>query len=241
MAEESIQIYAVIPAAGKSTRMQAAVSGSSKVFYRVSDSTPTILELSLITLLQSGILRGVVLAVRPADHALALDLLAKVTANFSITPEFETQVVAGGRTRQESVYNALRVLSGKAQQVLIHDAARPLCRPEEVRAVANECIRCGAAILACPIHSTVKRADSAGHILETVARDGLYLAQTPQAFSLELILAAHAAAVANGLTVTDDSELVERFGHPVTIVPGSPNNIKITTADDLALLRAFVP
>jgi len=139
-------------------------------------------------------------------------------------------VVGGGSTRQESVYNGLIVLE-EMEIVAIHDAARPLVSAKTISATIEAARSSGAALACVPVRETVKR--KSGAFLETVSRADLWLAHTPQTFRTELILEAHRLARESGFDGTDDSALVERLGHPVTIVPDSENNLKITTPEDL--------
>ena len=115
----------------------------------------------------------------------------------------------------------------------IHDAARPCFANEWVSNVFAAAEKSGAAILAIPVAGTLKRVAADHTIIETVAREGLWEAQTPQVFRRTLILEAYAKR--GGFQATDDAQLVERIGHAVTIVPGSPVNIKITAREDLRL------
>jgi 2-C-methyl-D-erythritol 4-phosphate cytidylyltransferase len=139
-------------------------------------------------------------------------------------------VVDGGTERCDSVEKALARVKPEAQFVCIHDAARPCLADPWIDSVFAAAERTGAAILAVPVHGTLKRvADRT--IQETVSRSGLWEAQTPQVFRRELILEAYAQR--GGFQATDDSQLVERLGRPVTVVPGSSLNIKITTKEDL--------
>jgi len=148
--------------------------------------------------------------------------------------EGKVAVVAGGSTRQESVYKGLLALEGSGVEVVaIHDAARPLADP----AVIRETLRiagtgCGA--VACmPMRDTVKR--SRGEKIEkTVDRRSLWLAQTPQSFPLAMILEAHRAARESGYSGTDDSSLCERLSFPVAIVGSTAENLKITEPSDMA-------
>ena len=142
------------------------------------------------------------------------------------------QLAAGGASRQESVFNGLEHVPEGVSIVAIHDAVRPLVTGACI-AACIEGARChGACIAALPAWDTLKRVGPGGSIRETLPRDLLWMAQTPQTFELGLIRAAHAAARRTGWTGTDDAELVERIGAPVHVVPGSRFNFKITTIDD---------
>jgi len=143
--------------------------------------------------------------------------------------------VPGGASRQDSVRAGLLALKPHAPAVvLVHDAARPIIPPGTVPALLEALDRFAGAIPAAPVADTLKRADN-GTILETVPREGLFRAQTPQAFRYEVLLAAHHAEVTGS---TDDASLLEALGQTVAIVAGSEANIKLTYPDDLARLEA---
>lgn len=142
------------------------------------------------------------------------------------------EAVKGGDTRADSVKNALGKVSDDVDFVAVHDAARPVFTDAWVDDVFAAAEKTGAAILATPVTSTLKRVANKA-IVETVERKDLWQAQTPQVFRRQLLLDAHAQADAS--TATDDAELVQRLGHVVTIVPGSALNMKITTREDLKL------
>jgi 2-C-methyl-D-erythritol 4-phosphate cytidylyltransferase len=144
-------------------------------------------------------------------------------------------VVHGGAERSDSVEKALAKVKPSADLVCIHDAARPCLCDEWVDTIFAAGERTGAAIYAVPVSNTLKRAGSDKRILETVPREGLWEAQTPQVFRRELLLEAYARR--GGFQATDDAQLVERLGHAVTIVPGSPINMKIATKEDLRLAQ----
>ncbi|MSO99443.1 MAG: bifunctional 2-C-methyl-D-erythritol 4-phosphate cytidylyltransferase/2-C-methyl-D-erythritol 2,4-cyclodiphosphate synthase [Acetobacteraceae bacterium] len=143
--------------------------------------------------------------------------------------------VPGGATRQESVRAGLLALRSFAPDfVLVHDAARPVIPPGTVPALLAALSHAPGAIPAAPVADTLKRAEN-GLILETVPREGLFRAQTPQAFRFPALLAAHHAGVTGA---TDDASLLEALGQSVAVVPGSELNIKLTYPDDLARLEA---
>jgi 2-C-methyl-D-erythritol 4-phosphate cytidylyltransferase len=134
---------------------------------------------------------------------------------------------------------ALELTSAEADLVLIHDAARPLARPELFSAVLAAASQFGAAIAAVPLADTLKRAH-AGVVCATLARDGLFQSQTPQAFRRALLLSAFANAQERGWEATDEAALLERIGRQVHIAQGSAENFKITTAEDLAMAQRLV-
>jgi 2-C-methyl-D-erythritol 4-phosphate cytidylyltransferase len=140
--------------------------------------------------------------------------------------------VAGGAERQDSVRAGLEALGADFEWVAVHDAARPLVRPEAVARVIEAARAEGAAILAVPVCDTIKRVQ-AGRILDTPSRSQLCAAQTPQVFRAALLREALAKAGAEGFRGTDDAELVERLGVRVRVVEGDPQNLKITDPPDL--------
>ncbi|PLX83244.1 MAG: 2-C-methyl-D-erythritol 4-phosphate cytidylyltransferase [Desulfuromonas sp.] len=148
-------------------------------------------------------------------------------------------VVPGGGERQDSVRNGLLACgAGPQDTVLVHDGVRPLFPPELIPVVVEAARRCGACVVGVPVKDTIKEVVE-GRVRGTPDRERLWQAQTPQAFRFDLILKAHRKALEAGFRVTDDAALVERLGHPVVMVEGSYRNIKITTPEDLALVRAL--
>ena len=145
--------------------------------------------------------------------------------------------VTGGATRQESTLLGLRALAESAPEgVLIHDAARPFAEPTLIAAVAHAISPEGGVLPALPVSDTLKQAHDGRRVERTVPRQSLYAAQTPQGFPFAPILAAHEQAHAQGLSdFTDDAAIAEWAGLPLLIVPGAPDNVKLTWARDIAL------
>ena len=173
----------------------------------------------------------------PADEASRVSRLLQ-----PVVGETELHVVEGGQTRQQSVALALRVLPDDVDVVLVHDAARPLVPDEVIDAVTNA-VRSGAdaVVPAVPVADTVKRVDTAGRVEETVDRTQLRAAQTPQGFARIVLEAAHRHAEETGLDdSTDDAGLVEHFGRPVMVIPGSEDGFKVTRPIDLVLAEAVL-
>jgi 2-C-methyl-D-erythritol 4-phosphate cytidylyltransferase/2-C-methyl-D-erythritol 2,4-cyclodiphosphate synthase len=165
--------------------------------------------------------------IQPVGEAASID------AALEGLPHLPT--VPGGATRQDSVRAGLLALRAHAPDVvLVHDAARPVIPPGTVPALLAALLQHPGAIPAAPVADTLKRAKD-GVILETVPREGLFRAQTPQAFRFESLFAAHHAGVTGA---TDDASLLEVLGQTVAIVPGSERNIKLTYRDDLNRLEA---
>ncbi len=157
------------------------------------------------------------------------------------------QVVMGGEQRADSVLNGLQAVRPEIPLVAIHDAARPCIAAPWIDAVFAAAEKTGAAILATPCHATLKRADADQTIQQTLSREFVWLAQTPQVFRKQLLVNAYAAyaQTSQSASATDDSAIVEASGAPVQLIEGSPLNIKVTTQADLKFaelaLRALPP
>ncbi len=150
-------------------------------------------------------------------------------------------IVAGGNDRQQSVWNGLQAMPSETEWVIVHDAARPLVKPSLIVSVWEAAQEIGtAAIAALPCSDTVKRTLDGVLIAETLDREQIWLAQTPQVFAADLLKEAHEQALKDGCSATDDAMLVERLGVPIRLVLGDPTNIKITHPVDLALAEALI-
>ena len=210
-------VWVVVPAGGRGVRM-----GRKKQDIRVG--TRPVLRWTLDVLEATGEVEGVVVAV-PAEDVRAwrrrLRGCRKVRA-----------VVAGGPERQESVARGLAAVPPTVPWILVHDGVRPCITPELVRRVVEATRAHGAATAALPVAETLKRG-AEGWVKETVPRDGLWAIQTPQGFRADLLREAHRRASTDGVLGTDDAALVERLGARVVMVPGVPQNLKITTREDL--------
>ena len=151
-----------------------------------------------------------------------------------------SQIVPGGKRRQESVKNGIDVLSKDAEVVVIHDGVRPFVTKAIIEESIQLAIRFGAVVVAMPVKETIKMAHSDGTVLKTLDRESLWQIQTPQTFQANLIKEAYHRATENGFIGTDDASLVEQLGVKVHILPGSYTNIKITTKEDLMLAHLFL-
>jgi 2-C-methyl-D-erythritol 4-phosphate cytidylyltransferase len=148
-------------------------------------------------------------------------------------------VVLGGERRQDSVEAGLGLVRPEVDVIVIHDGARPFAPPALFDACTSEAARTGAAIAAAPVTDTLKR--SVGrNVGETIPRENIWAAQTPQAFRADLLRNAFAYAHERGLDVTDEAGILEAQDIAVRIVPSTPRNLKITTSDDLELAEALV-
>ncbi len=148
------------------------------------------------------------------------------------------EVVEGGAERADSVQNALARVKADVDYVAIHDAARPLIVNDWITDLFEAAEKYDAVIPAVPVASTLKKVGDGKTILETVSRERIYEAQTPQIFKRELLLEAYAKR--DDFQPTDEAQLVERIGHPVKIIEGSPMNMKITRETDFHMAKALV-
>jgi 2-C-methyl-D-erythritol 4-phosphate cytidylyltransferase len=216
-------VAAILVAAGPGTRLGAA---QPKAF--VSLQGVPLFVRSLRALLATPAIDDAVVVAPPDLTAAAAEQLA---ADGPWRPM--PRIVGGGAERQDSVRHGLAAVAAEATLIVIHDAARPFVARATVDAAIDVAREHGAAIVATPATDTVKIVHPDGWIEATPPRARTWLAQTPQVFRADLIRAAHARAD-HADPATDDAALVERLGHRVRIVAGSPDNRKITTPDDLA-------
>ncbi len=223
-------ISAVIVAAGKGLRMNHRVR---KQYLLIADRP--VLGHTLLVFDGCELIDEVFVVVSKEDFNFCQDTLIP-----PLNLKKKINLVRGGTERQDSVYNGLQALSPKTDTVVIHDGVRPFVGPEELAACIAGAEETGACILGIHVSDTLKHADKTGHIEKTLARDNLWMAQTPQVFQYELILNAHETARRDGFRGTDDALLLERLGIDVKIISGSKTNIKITTPQDLALAEAIL-
>lgn len=171
---------------------------------------------------------------QPVDEAAIAAILA------AANPAVPVQWIVGGETRQESVSRGLAALPPGAQGVLIHDGARCLVSPSLLARCAEAVQQGLAVIAAAPVTDTIKQVDGQGTITATPDRNQLWAAQTPQGFPVQQLRDAHAMALAQGWSVTDDAALFERLGLAVQVLEAPPSNIKLTTPFDLTIAEAVL-
>ena len=217
------QFAVILPAAGKSSRFTQ--QKRKKVFVDLKGRAVWLRAAEVF--LNRDDVAQVLIAVSPEDMEWFKEKFAANLAFLNI------EVVAGGAERADSVKNALARVKPDVEFVAVHDAARPLIVAPWIDAVFAAAKTSGAAILATPVTSTLKRVGKDQAISETVSREGLWAAQTPQVFRRDWLLEAYAKRA--GLQPTDEAQLVEQSGRTVTVVEGSPLNMKITTEADFRL------
>lgn len=190
---------------------------------------------TLRVLQASNAIHEIILAVPAAEREYCLTHI--------VTPHHfskVTKIVAGGEHRQDSVRHALAKIDREVDLVLVHDAVRPFLTEQMVQQVLEQAAMHGAAIIALPMRDTVKQVGADRMIQRTVDRGPLWLAQTPQAFRRELLERAHQKAHLEGIQATDDAHLIELLGHPVAVVEGSGENIKVTRPEDMVIGEAIL-
>ncbi len=203
---------AVIVAAGKGVRMGKTIG---KQFLPLGGRA--ILAHTLSVFDKSAMIDRMILVLSPDERVYCkTEVLSKMTLDTPLS------LVSGGPTRQESVYNGLNAIQEKDSIVIIHDGVRPFVRPHHIVETVEKARETGACILALPVTDTLKAVDSAHCIQATLARSTVWMAQTPQTFRLEVIRRAHQSARDTEYKGTDDAQLVERMGLPVTVISGSP-------------------
>ena len=218
-------IAVIIPAGGIGRRMGVR---TPKQFLRLGGST--ILALTVGHFARHPAVSDVVIAAPAAHLARTRRALSAVRGGARV------HVVTGGTERQESVWLGMQAAPADVALIVVHDAVRPCITRPLIDRVTDAARRSGGAICALPIGETVKRVRD--DVVEvTVDRSTLWAVQTPQAFRAALLREAHEKARRDGFLGTDESMLVERLGHPVTVVRGLPQNVKITTPDDLRRAR----
>ena len=224
--QKSVPCAAVIAAGGSGSRMAGPVR---KQFIQIGGRSILRHCIDLFLSLEEI---GKIVVVLPADT------MDDFIASLQPGEQDLIQVVPGGATRQESVYNGLKVLDpDEIQVVAIHDAARPLVSPDVVHKTLELAAEGTPAAACTRVRDTVKR-EKDGFVESTVQREDLWLAQTPQSFPLKMILGAHQAAMRDGFTGTDDVSLCEKLGKRVRIVESDAGNIKVTEQSDLEYLES---
>jgi len=223
-----MSVLAIIPAAGVGIRMGG---GTPKQFLSL-EGVPIFVH-TLRKFAAAEVIDHIFLALRAEDKERAAKDIDR--EHFSKP----VRLVPGGPTRQETVARALAEAPAGTETVVVHDAVRPFIELEMIRRVVEAARKDGAAILGILSVDTVKQVERQ-KILGTIPRERIVLAQTPQAFRYGIIREAFDRAGADGFNGTDEASLVERLGHPVTVLMGSDHNIKITKPSDLPLARLFI-
>ena len=217
-------MHLLIPAAGSGRRM-----GSDRNKLLLSLLGKPLLAWTLEVAEASAHITWIGIMGQPADFPDFQEIIA-------ISPLTKpVQLIQGGQTRQESVYNGLQALPEPAERVLIHDGARCLATPDLFNRCAEVLLNFPGLIAAVPVKDTIKVTDKTGFVKDTPDRSQLWAAQTPQGFEVKLLKDCHAKGRQFGWEVTDDAALFEKCGLSVRIVQGEETNLKVTTPMDLAI------
>ncbi|NLF32151.1 MAG: NTP transferase domain-containing protein [Planctomycetes bacterium] len=247
-----MKVSVIVAAAGSARRFGGK---RNKIFEKV-DGRPMFLRTLELFVNRDDVCQTL-LVISPDDEA---EMKERFGGNLGF---MGVRIVLGGPQRTDSIRNALACVDDQADLVAVHDAARPCVSPLWIDAVFAEAERTGAAILACPVHGTLKKVRTTTRepdgpipmlggeplpgtairrpkdhqIVQTVSRDELWEAQTPQVFSKKILMDAYAKAAD---AATDDAALVEAMGRTVHVVMGDPRNVKITVPGDLAVASALI-
>ena len=226
-----MHVTAIIAAGGRGTRVGAA---EPKQFLTIGGRP--MLERIVRAFLEHPGIDEVLVALPPS--------LAAVPPGYLRSAGKPLRIVAGGERRQDSVANAFRAAAAGSDVIVIHDAARPFPSAGLIARTIAAAVESGAALAAVASRDTVKRASPSGAgrdpiVSETLARDTIFLAQTPQAFRRDVLQAALALCEREGIEATDEAALVERSGYPVRLIDGEATNIKITTPEDVLMAEAI--
>jgi 2-C-methyl-D-erythritol 4-phosphate cytidylyltransferase len=238
-----MKVIVIIPAAGLGTRMTPAAKKRqptrSKQFTELG-GVPILLH-TLRKFAASPRVTEIYVALRKDELRPFRDRLEKEAADVLAK---KVELVEGGEHRQQSVANALAAVSARPDDiVLVHDAVRPFVTAEIIEEVIHGAEKYGAAIAGMPAVDTVKQVERTSEgalITATLLRERVVMAQTPQGFRHHVIRKAFDEATADGFMGTDEASLVERSGHEVAVVMGSPRNIKITTPADMELAEFYL-
>ncbi len=223
-----IRAVAIVPAAGIGRRFDGTIR---KTFVSLN-GIPLLIH-TLKRLQDAAVITEIIPVLKEDDiekwsEVIAANGLSKVK-----------RIVPGGCERQDSVYNALKILQGESL-ILIHDGVRPVFSARLIERLINEINGFDGIVPALPVKDTVKVVDADNIVVSTEDRNKLQAVQTPQVFPLRVIKEAYNRAYADGFYATDDAALVERMGGRVKVIEGSPFNIKVTTQEDLEMVQYFI-
>ena len=214
-------VSAIIVAAGNSTRM----GGVNKQFLLI-DGVPVLIR-TLKAFENSDLIKEIIISAREED----IPQIFAMVKDYSVNKV--SNIVKGGCTRQECVFNAVRCCMTESDYIAIHDGARPLVTDEIISRAAQAAVSDEACVVGMPVKDTIKVVGTDGIVTATPERSTLMAVQTPQIFTAELLKQAYAHLAAHPAAVTDDASVVELMGHKVATALGRYENIKITTPEDL--------
>jgi 2-C-methyl-D-erythritol 4-phosphate cytidylyltransferase len=240
-----MKVFVIVPAAGLGTRMGSPSATKTKK----RAPSKQFKELGGIPILIHTLRRFVAC---PEVYEIIVALRKNEIGGFRAQLEKQypeilnkrLQIVEGGEHRQDSVASALAAVAADGDDiVLVHDGVRPFVTPEIIAEVITAARKHGAAIAGMPAMDTVKQVERTAEgalIKATIPRASVVMAQTPQGFRYDILKKAFDEAAADGFLGTDEASLIERAGHPVAVVMGSPRNLKITTPADMELADFYL-
>lgn len=221
-------VSAIIPVAGKGKRFRDSVL---KQYQQIEDQP--VIAITVRLFLELAEIDYGVLVVAKNEMEFTSHLLSPIERFNHIF-----KIVAGGTERQDSVYNGLQNVPSDTDIVVVHDGVRPLVSKKSIIESIRIADKYGAAVVAAPVKETIKRVEQ-DLVIETLPRQNLWQIQTPQSFKYDILKDAHEKARAENYYSTDEAALVERYGYQVKIIRGDYSNIKITTEEDLSMVRAL--
>ncbi|NLE25540.1 MAG: 2-C-methyl-D-erythritol 4-phosphate cytidylyltransferase [Clostridiaceae bacterium] len=222
-------VGAIIVAAGKGSRMGL---GYNKVLANLRDRP--VIEWTIRKFVFSELIDTLVLVINPEDKEAMMRICEPYTDKIEFIME------NGGESRQDSVYNGLKVLPKEVEIVLIHDGARPFVNRDIIENSIEKAEEFGAVCVGLPAKDTIKIVDNENVVQSTPERVLIWHAQTPQSFKKDIITKAYEHAREKGIRGTDDAGLAEWAGYKVTMFEGSSRNVKLTSAEDLILGEYFI-
>lgn len=222
------KVIAIVPAAGLGKRFGRS---RNKTFQTLAGKPLVIWPLLLLDRIKS------VSEIIPVFKKSDMELGCRLIEEFKINKV--TRIASGGKERQDSVYNAIKLIGDTTDIVLIHDGVRPLIEQHIIEESIRQVRGCDGVVVGIPPKDTIKEAEK-GFVKKTLRRELLWQIQTPQVFKYSLLLKAYQKAESEGVYFTDDSAIVERYGGKIKIIMGSYTNIKITTPEDLLTAESFL-
>lgn len=216
--------FVIIPAAGAGVRFG---SHQKKQYFQIQEKP--ILYYSIKTFEDSDLINKIIIVVPEEDISFCKD---NIIAKFGFK---KVEIVAGGKKRQDSVYNGLIYIKKPCDYVFIHDGVRPLFDGKMIPQLLDTAKKTNACIVGVPLKDTIKEISKENIVVTTPNRENFWRIQTPQVFKFDLIKECYIKAKKDGFYGTDSASLLERYGHEVVVVEGSYDNVKITTKEDIGL------
>lgn len=222
-------VWAIIAAGGTGKRLGHP---AGKQYLKISGKP--VLAYTLLPFQKSSIIDGIIVVVESEKIDYCRQ---EVIEKYNI--DKVKRVIAGGKERQDSVFNGLKELPEDCQTVIIHDGARPMVTPELIEKSFKALSGCDGLVVGVPSRDTIKSV-SGNIVIETIPRKKLWQIQTPQVFPRKLLIDAYEKARRDNLQATDDAAIMEKYGYKIKVVKGFYNNIKLTTPEDLKLVKTLI-